>query len=204
MANRAGSDRIVGSLPMFPPLRSIDETTMNLLAALLLIIVALVGWFVQVLGLAGNWLILMAAAVYAWLMPGDGRLAIGIPTLVTLLVLAIVGEIVEFVAGAAGVAKVGGSRRSALLALVGSIVGGIVGIFLGLPIPLVGSVAAAILFAAAGAMAGAFIGESWKGRDFDASLEVGKAAFVGRVLGTLAKLIISSIMVAVTITALAL
>ena len=37
---------------------------------------------------------------------------------------------------------------------------------------------------AALAMIGAFLGESWKGRDFDASLEVGKAAFVGRLLGS--------------------
>ena len=180
-----------------------DRATMIFLAAFLLIVVTAIGWFLQLLGLAGNWLIVVAAALYAWWVPIDERLAISTSTLIALLVLAIAGEIVEFVAGAAGVAKVGGSRRSALLALVGSIVGGIVGVFVGLPIPVVGSVAAAILFAAAGAMAGAFIGESWKGRDFDTSLEVGKAAFVGRVLGTLAKTIISSIMIAVIIVALA-
>jgi len=79
-----------------------------------------------------------------------------------------------------------------------------VGLFVGLPIPLVGSLAAALLFGGAGALAGAFLGESWKGRDFDTSMEVGKAAFVGRLLGTLAKMIISSVMVVVTLVALVL
>ena len=46
------------------------------------------------------------------------------------------------------------------------------------------------------------LGESWKGRDFDASLQVGKAAFIGRILGTVAKMIVSSIMVAVALAAM--
>lgn len=46
------------------------------------------------------------------------------------------------------------------------------------------------------------LGESWKGQSFDASLEIGKAAFVGRLLGTVAKMIICSSMVAVAIGAL--
>ncbi len=175
---------------------------MELLAALLLIVVTAAGWLLQLLGLAGNWLIVAAAAVYAWWVPSDGRTAIGIGTLATLLALAIAGEVVEFAAGAAGVAKVGGSRRSAVLALVGSVVGGIMGLFVGLPIPVVGSLVAAVFFAAGGAMAGAVLGETWKGHDFDHSLEVGKGAFIGRVLGTLAKMIISSIMVVVTLVAL--
>ena len=175
---------------------------MDLLGALLLVVVTAVGWFLQLLGLAGNWLILAAAVVYSWWLPPEGRTAIGIGTLCTLLALAIAGEVVEFAAGAAGVAKVGGSRRSAVLALAGSVVGGIVGLFVGVPIPVVGSLVAAVFFAAAGAMTGAILGETWKGRDFDHSLEVGKGAFIGRVLGTLAKMIISSIMVVVTLVAL--
>ncbi len=46
------------------------------------------------------------------------------------------------------------------------------------------------------------ISRAWKGRDFETSLEVGKAAFVGRLLGTAAKMIISSIMVVVTLAAM--
>jgi uncharacterized protein YqgC (DUF456 family) len=176
----------------------------NLLAAFVLALVVILGWFLQLVGLAGNWLIVAAVILYAWLFPSDSVTAIGNETIVALVALAVAGELLEFVAGAAGVAKVGGSRRSVVLALVGSLVGGIVGVVVGLPIPLVGSLVAAIVFGGAGAMAGAFLGESWKGRDFDTSLEVGKAAFIGRVLGTVAKMVVSSIMVVLTLAALVL
>lgn len=178
------------------------EILTSILAALLLAVVLLVGWVTQLIGMPGNWLIVLAAALYAWLLPADAPAAIGWNTVIALAVLAVVGEVVELVAGAAGVAKVGGSRRSAVLALVGSMIGGILGIGVGLPIPLVGSLIAAVLFAGLGALAGAFIGESWLGRDFDTSVNVGKAAFVGRVLGTLAKMIICSIMVVGALAAL--
>ncbi len=98
--------------------------------------------------------------------------------------------------------KAGGSRRSAALALVGSLIGGISGLAIGVPVPVIGSLVAAVLFAALGALAGAMIGESWKGRDLDQSLRVGKAAFWGRVLGTLAKALIGAVMVVVALAAL--
>lgn len=174
------------------------------LLAILLVLVALVCWFLQLLGLPGNWLMVISAAGYVWLVPEDSPVAFGWPPVVALVVLAIVGEIVELVAGAAGVTKVGGSRRGAVLAIVGSIAGSLVGVFVGLPIPVVGSLVAAVLFGAVGALVGAFLGESWRGRDFDASLTVGKAAFIGRVLGTVGKMIVCTIMVALTTAAVCL
>jgi uncharacterized protein YqgC (DUF456 family) len=177
---------------------------MNILWALLLVLALAIGWLAQLVGLAGNWLMVVAAALYVWWIPPEATLAIEWPTVTVLLVLAILAEIAELAAGAMGVAKVGGSRRSAVLALVGSAVGGVVGLVVGLPIPLFGSLAAAVLFGGVGALTGAFLGESWKGRDFDTSFEVGKAAFIGRLLGTLAKMIISSVMVIVTLVALVL
>jgi uncharacterized protein YqgC (DUF456 family) len=175
---------------------------MSILAAIALAVVTAVGWLSQLVGLPGNWVIVVAAAIYAWWMPADTRTAISWETVFVLAGLALLGEVLEFAAAAMGVTKAGGSRRGAVLALVGSIVGGVVGLFVGLPIPIIGSLAAALVFGGLGALAGAFLGESWKGRDFDASLDVGKAAFVGRVLGTLAKMIVGSVMVAVTIVAL--
>ncbi len=44
------------------------------------------------------WIVVGAAALYAWQFPSDGRLALGWNTVVVLLVLAVVGEVVEFVA----------------------------------------------------------------------------------------------------------
>jgi uncharacterized protein YqgC (DUF456 family) len=177
---------------------------MQILAAIALAVIVVVGWLSQLVGLPGNWVIVVAAAAYAWWMPGDTRAALGWDTVIALVALAVLGELFEFAAAAFGVTKAGGSRRGAVLALVGSIVGGVVGLVVGSPIPIVGSLAAALLFGGLGALAGAVVGESWKGRDFDASLEIGKAAFFGRLLGTLAKMIVGSVMVVVTLAALVL
>ena len=49
---------------------------------------------------------------------------------------------------------------------------------------------------------GAFMAETAQGRDFDTSLSVGKAAFLGRIFGTLGKMIVGSVMVVVTLAAL--
>jgi uncharacterized protein YqgC (DUF456 family) len=135
-------------------------------------------------------------------VPEDSVVAIGWWTVGTLVILAVLGEVLEFVASAMGVKKAGGSRRGALLAIVGSIIGGIVGMGVGIPIPVIGSLVAAVFFGAMGALVGAFLGESWKGRDFDSSVTIGKAAFVGRLLGTLAKVLVATLMVVVTLGAL--
>ncbi|HEX3726188.1 MAG TPA: DUF456 family protein [Pirellulales bacterium] len=175
---------------------------MTILAVLLLLLSLVVGWIAQVVGLGGNWLIVAAAAVYVWCVPADSGAAIGWPAVAVLLGLAVAGELIELAAGALGVAHVGGSRTSAFLALVGSTIGAVVGLVVGVPIPVIGSLVAAIVFGGAGAMAGALLGESLVGRGLDESLEVGKAAFMGRVLGTLAKIVVSSVMVVVVLSAL--
>lgn len=170
-------------------------------AALLTVAVA-AGWLMTLVGMPGNWLIVACTACYAALGPAETRLAIGWPVVGILAGLALLGELIEIVAGALGVAKAGGSRRSAVLALLGSMIGGIAGLFVGLPVPIVGSLLAAVVFAGAGALVGAAIGESWKGRDLDRSLEVGVAAFWGRLLGTLAKTLVASVMAGVVLAAL--
>jgi uncharacterized protein YqgC (DUF456 family) len=175
---------------------------MTLLWAFLLGLALAIGWLLTLLGMPGNWLIVAATALYAYAAPGDSRLAIGWPVVAVLAGLAILGEVVELVAGAMGVAKAGGSRRSAVLALLGSVAGALVGIFIGIPIPVVGSLIAAVLFAGIGALAGAMLGESWKGRSLDQSLTVGKAAFWGRLFGTLAKTLIGTVMAVVALVSL--
>ena len=175
---------------------------MHVVAAILLALACIVGWFAQVVALPGNWLIVLAAAVDAAFADPESRLTVSWYTVAALLALAIVGEIAETAAGAAGVTRVGGSRRGAVLAIAGSMVGSIVGLFVGIPVPVIGSLVAAVLFGAAGAFAGAMLGERWKGRTFDNSLDVGRAAFVGRIWGTVAKIAVSTIMVVVTLGAL--
>lgn len=151
----------------------------------------LAGWLLTLLSMPGNWLMIAAVAVYAYLVP-DGRLDIGWPTVATLVGLAVLAEVLEFAAGALGAARAGGSKRAALLGALGSMIGALFGAAGGVPVPVVGSMVGAVLFACVGALAGAMLGEAWKGRDFDQSLRVGQAAFWGRLLGTLAKITMAS------------
>ena len=88
------------------------------------------------------------------------------------------------------------------MALVGSIVGGILGAFIGMPIPLIGSVLAAVFFAGLGAMAGAILGETWAGREADTSWRIGRAAFWGRLAGTLGKMILGAVMIVIVVAAI--
>ena len=67
--------------------------------------------------------------------------------------------------------------------------------------PVYSGFAIIIFFAGLGALGGAMLGETWKGRDLKTSWEVGHSAFWGRVLGSLAKVLIASIMLAVGATA---
>jgi len=160
---------------------------MSFLWALLFVLAVLVFWSLNLFGLPGNWLIVAATVLYVWLTsePGGGGVRWAAVAVVT--ALAVFGEIVEVGASAAGVKRVGGSRRGAVLALVGSVVGAITGLFVGVPIPVVGSVVAALLFAGLGALAGAMLGELSAGRSMATSWQVGRAAFWGRLFGTLAK-----------------
>jgi uncharacterized protein len=175
---------------------------MTLFLAILLIVVLLICWMMSLLGMPGNWLIVAFTALYSYFVSTTSSEAIGWRVVGLLIVLAAIGEIVELLVGVAGTAKAGGSIRSNVLALFGSITGSILGVFIGLPIPLVGPIFAALLFAALGAMVGAFIGETWAGKTSVDSWQVGKAAFIARLLGTLGKMLIGAVMVAVVLAAL--
>jgi uncharacterized protein YqgC (DUF456 family) len=175
---------------------------MSIFYALLLLVVLLVAWLLTVMGMPGNWIMVAVAALYAWLVPSDAPASIGWGVVLAVAILAALGELLEMVAGALGVAKAGGSKRGAVLALLGSMVGGLVGMVVGVPIPLVGSLVGAILFASLGALLGAMLGECWKGRELGQSWQIGKGAFWGRLLGTLAKVLVGSIMLVVVAVAL--
>jgi len=175
---------------------------MTIFWAMLLVLLLLAGWMMTLVGMPGNWLMVVAASVYALLVPADSPLAIGWIVVFILLGLALLGELLEFLAGALGAVHGGGSRRGAVLALAGSVLGSLVGLAVGLPVPLIGPLVAAVLFGGLGALVGAMIGETWKGRKLGESWRIGQAAFWGRLLGTLAKTVVGSVMVVVTIVAL--
>jgi uncharacterized protein YqgC (DUF456 family) len=172
---------------------------MTYLWALLFVLAVFVFWSFNLLGLPGNWLIVATSVLYAWLIGEPGNDGMRWTVVAVVAGLAILGEGVEFFASATGVKRVGGSRRGAVLALIGSAVGAITGLFVGIPIPVVGSIIAALFFAGLGALAGAMLGEMTTGRSFEASWRIGQAAFWGRLLGTLAKTLIGAVMAGVAI-----
>ncbi len=148
---------------------------------------AATGWTLTLIGMPGNWLMVCAAAIYAWIGPNSGILQIGWPAVLFLAALAAVGELAELATSVWGARRAGGSRRAAIFSLFGSMGGAVVGVMLGLPIPLLGPPIAALLGGALGALIGAAAAEHSLGEAPGQSLRVGHAAFWGRILGTGAK-----------------
>ncbi|MCH2126260.1 MAG: DUF456 domain-containing protein [Pirellulaceae bacterium] len=173
------------------------------IAAVVLILLQIACWILSVLGLPGNWLIILLASIFSYFAPDEHRADFDWQVILLLCVVAIFGEGLELLAGAMGAAKQGGSKRGAILSLLGSLVGGLAGIFLGtfIPLPLFGQLAGALLGASVGALGGSILGERWKGKELEESWKIGKAAFWGRLFGTLGKVMVGGIMIAVTIAA---
>lgn len=164
-------------------------------AVALLAFATAAGWLLSLVGLPGNWLMVAAAALYAWLGPIDGSLLLTWQTVIVLVVFATIGEVLEAIAGAWGARRAGGSRRAALYSLLASIAGAILGAAAGIPIPVAGSFIGAIAGGALGAMAGAIFAEYSLGGEHRHSWRVGQAAFWGRLLGVGAKVAVGSAMV---------
>lgn len=172
------------------------------LAVAALVLSTVGGWLLTLFSLPGNWIIVGAAALFTALVGPDSMASLSWTTVIALTALASLGEIVETAASAVGVARHGASKRAALLAIVGSVIGSLIGAAVGLPIPVIGSVVGAILFAGIGALVGAVLGEEWKGTPGPKSWRIGQAAFWGRLMGTLGKVAIASVMLVVTLLAL--
>jgi len=175
---------------------------MEILWAVLFVFALLIAWFTNILGLPGNWLTLACAVIYWIAIPAGERPSISTTVLIILAVLAVIAELIELAAGSIGVSKAGGNRRSALYAIIGSIGGGFVGLLIGVPIPVIGPIVGSLLFGSVGAMAGAVYSEWSSGRNWRTSLQVGKSAFWGRALGTVAKLAVGLIMLLVAVVGL--
>jgi uncharacterized protein YqgC (DUF456 family) len=152
---------------------------MHIAYYLLLFVLLLVGWFVNILGLPGLWLMVGAYGLYG-VITGWG-VYVGWQSMTIMLLLALAAEAVEFFAGAAGAASAGGRKRG----LIGAIVGGFLGaIFLSvIPIPVVAQVVGACL----GAFVGAAVME-FTDKDLAHSLRVGVGAAKGRFWGIVSKL----------------
>lgn len=163
----------------------------------LLILGMSIGWLSTLFTIPGNWIIVGLAALFVWLIPPENGGGLTWFYVGVAAVLALIGEIVEFSAGAAGAKKQGASRRSMLLAIVGTVFGSIIGAVISLPIPIVGPIIGAVGGGALGAFGGAYAGETWAGRDPAQRVAAGQGALVGRLLGTVGKLWIGAVMIVV-------
>ena len=142
-------------------------------------------------GLAGTVLPLLPGTLLVWagLLLGawiDDFTRVSVLTVVVITLLAALAWALDFVAGLMGAKRAGASK----LALVGAAVGTIVGIFMG----LVG-----VLFMP---LVGAAIGEYWAQKDQQRAAKVAFATWLGLMLGMVAKVVISFVMVGIFLVAL--
>lgn len=143
------------------------------------------------LGLAGTVLPLLPGTLLVWagLLLGawiDDYTRVSALTLAFITLLAALAWALDFVAGLLGAKRAGAAK----LALVGAAVGTVVGLFMG----LVG-----VLFMP---LIGAAIGQYWAQRDQQRAAKVALATWLGLMLGMVAKVVISFVMVGIFLIAL--
>lgn len=161
---------------------------------LLLMIVNGMAAALTFLFLPGNWIMVITTIVFAW-WQWDAR-PFSAPTLVIIVLLALIGEVVEMFAGVGGARRVGAGGRGAIGALLGAMLGAIVGTFV-IPIPLFGTLLGACL--GAGLLSGLM--ERQTGMRPDQSFRTGMGAGLGVLMGMTTKLAIGAmiwIIIAVT------
>ncbi len=142
-------------------------------------------------GVAGTVLPLLPGTLLVWagLLLGawiDDFTRVSVGTVVFITLLAALAWALDFVAGLMGAKRAGASR----LALLGAAVGTVAGIFMG----LVG-----VLFMP---LVGAAMGEYWAQRDQQRAAKVALATWFGLLLGMVAKVVLSFVMVGVFLVAL--
>ena len=178
------------------------STVIPYLLTFLLCVVVAAGWGLTLVGLPGNWLMLLAASGYAYWGPQQGILQLSWTAVAAIGACCVVGEIAEQVAGMWGARRAGGSRRAAVFSLIGSLAGAIGGGILGLPIPVLGTAVAAVVGGAVGALVGAALAEKTLGESHSQSLRVGHAAFWGRLLGVGIKTFLATVIATVIVVGL--
>ncbi|HMN42807.1 MAG TPA: DUF456 domain-containing protein [Phycisphaerales bacterium] len=170
----------------------------QLLIALALTLINIIGVAVTAILLPGIWLMLLCAGLAQWWQRAlYGTWMFSWWTLGLCTALALLAEIIEFAASAIGASRFGGSRWGGAGAILGAVLGAIAG---SLVVPILGT----IVGAAAGAFLGALLSErhiakrSWQ----DAN-RAGTGAAIGRLSATLVKVIIACLVaIALSVDAL--
>jgi uncharacterized protein len=145
----------------------------------LLLAACVAGLLLNIVGLPGIWLIVLAAMGFVF-VTGPGVYA-GWTPIVLCIALGIVAEVLEFLAGAAGAKQAGGTKRGMAGALVGGLVGAIAG---SIPLPIIGTIIGAIV----GSALGAFLIEwGWVGTTGSQAGSIAVGAAKGRFIGMVLK-----------------
>lgn len=144
-----------------------------------------------VLGLAGTVLPLLPGTLLVWsgVLLGawiDDFTRVGVGTVAIISVLALLAWALDFVAGLMGAKRAGASK----LALAGAAIGTVAGLFMG----LVG-----VLFMP---LVGAALGEYWAQKDQQLVAKVAFSTWLGLLVGMLAKVVLSFVMVGIFLVAL--
>ncbi len=148
----------------------------------------LAGLALDMLGLFGNWVILLAVGTAAAVTGFDHFAGWTIPVL---LLLAALGEVIEAGAAGAGTARFGGGKGAMLSAIVGTLVGAAVGTPI---VPILGTII--------GACAGAFVFAGLyevlvSRRRLEDAAKAGFGAALGKIAGMFAKTLIGFAMLLV-------
>ena len=153
---------------------------MMLVLATLLVVVGLVG--VVMPAVPGTILIFAGLLLAAW---SDGFVRVGVPTMVLLGILTVATYGVDIAIMALGMKRLGTTRR----AMVGAALGTLAGLFFGLPGLIIGP------------FAGAMLGELTADADWRVAGRAGFAAWIGFLVGVMAKVGLAFAMVAIFLTA---
>ena len=153
---------------------------MMLVLATLLVVAGLVG--VVMPAVPGTILIFAGLLLAAW---SDGFVRVGVPTMVLLGLLTVATYFVDIAMMALGMKRLGMTRR----AMAGAAVGTFAGLFFGLPGLIVGP------------FAGAMLGELTANANWRVAGRAGLAAWIGFLVGTMAKVGLAFVMVGIFLTA---
>ena len=146
-----------------------QNTTLFYVLAVLMVVVGIIGTVLP--ALPGVPLVFAGLLLAAW---ADGFAHVGAFTLFVLGVLTVIALGIDFAAGVLGAKKVGASRY----AVIGAALGTLFGLFFGLPGLLLGP------------FAGALLGELVAGGTLRRATGVGVGAWIGFLVGAIAKLAI--------------
>jgi len=182
---RGVTDVHYGSIRGQPKASFVEKMFETVLIVLIMLLAVATGMVLAFLTLPGVWFMLVAAIAVELVFPN--QTVFHPATLITLVVIAILGEIFELLASAVGAGKAGGSRKSGFLSVIGALIGAIAGTVL-IPLPLVGTIAGACIGAGLFAL---FSERLIERRDWDQSAQVARGAALGRLAATFVKISIA-------------